>query len=49
MFDVVLFDLDGTLTESGIGITRSVAYALRKHGIAASYSDMEKQCGCDVL
>ena len=33
MFDLVLFDLDGTLTESGIGITRSVAYALRKHGI----------------
>ena len=33
MYDVVLFDLDGTLTESGIGITRSVAYALRKHGI----------------
>ena len=33
MFDIVLFDLDGTLTESGIGITRSVAYALRKHGI----------------
>lgn len=32
-YDVVLFDLDGTLTESGIGITRSVAYALRKHGI----------------
>ena len=33
MYDVILFDLDGTLTESGIGITRSVAYALRKHGI----------------
>ena len=32
-FEVVLFDLDGTLTESGIGITRSVAYALRKYGI----------------
>lgn len=32
-YEVVLFDLDGTLTESGIGITRSVAHALRKHGI----------------
>lgn len=32
-YDAVLFDLDGTLTESGIGITRSVAYALQKHGI----------------
>ena len=33
MYRTILFDLDGTLTESGIGITRSVAYALRKHGI----------------
>ena len=33
MFDIVLFDLDGTLTESGIGITRSVAHSLRKYGI----------------
>ena len=32
-YQAILFDLDGTLTESGIGITRSVAYALRKHGI----------------
>ena len=33
MYNIVLFDLDGTLTESGIGITRSVAHALRKKGI----------------
>ena len=33
MYDTILFDLDGTITESGIGITRSVAYALKKHGI----------------
>lgn len=33
MYSVVLFDLDGTITESGIGITRSVAYALKKYGI----------------
>jgi len=31
-FDAVLFDLDGTLTESGTGITRSAAYALEKLG-----------------
>ena len=33
MYRTVFFDLDGTLTESGIGITRSVAYALKKYGI----------------
>ena len=33
MYDVVLFDLDGTLTDSGLGITNSVRYALHKFGI----------------
>ncbi|MGI6029274.1 MAG: HAD hydrolase-like protein [Candidatus Heteroscillospira sp.] len=33
MFDTVLFDLDGTISDSGPGITRSVAYALEKFGI----------------
>lgn len=33
MYGIVLFDLDGTLTDPGIGITNSVAYALRKWGI----------------
>lgn len=33
MYDVILFDLDGTLTDSGPGITNSVAYALKKYGI----------------
>ena len=32
MYQVLLFDLDGTLTASGEGITRSVQYALRKLG-----------------
>lgn len=32
-FDTILFDLDGTLTDNGEGITNSVAYALRKFGI----------------
>lgn len=30
--DIILFDLDGTLTDPGEGITNSVAYALRKLG-----------------
>lgn len=33
MYDYVLFDLDGTLTDPGEGITNSVAYALNKFGI----------------
>lgn len=33
-YDVVLFDLDGTLTDPGLGITSAVAYALQKSGIA---------------
>ncbi|MDE7266388.1 MAG: HAD family hydrolase [Lachnospiraceae bacterium] len=33
MFDYILFDLDGTLTDPKIGITSSVQYALRAFGI----------------
>ena len=33
MYKYILFDLDGTLTDPGIGITNSVMYALRKFGI----------------
>ena len=32
-YDLILFDLDGTLTDSGEGITKSVQYALAKFGI----------------
>lgn len=32
MYKAVLFDLDGTLTDSGEGITKSVQYALEKIG-----------------
>ncbi len=33
MYNTVLFDLDGTLTDPGMGITNSVAHALKKYGI----------------
>ena len=33
---IALFDLDGTLTDPGIGITNSVIYALDKYGISVS-------------
>lgn len=32
-YDIILFDLDGTLVDSGLGITNSVIYALEKFGI----------------
>ena len=35
-YNTVLFDLDGTLTDPAIGITNSVAYALKKWGIEVS-------------
>lgn len=33
MYNTILFDLDGTLTDPGLGITKSVSYALDKFGI----------------
>lgn len=32
-YDIILFDLDGTLTDSKLGITKSVQYALGKYDI----------------
>lgn len=33
MYDAIFFDLDGTLTDPKVGITKSVQYALAKYGI----------------
>lgn len=33
-YDVILFDLDGTLTDSSPGIINSIVYALNKYGIS---------------
>lgn len=33
-YDTILFDLDGTLADTGMGITNSVAYALGRLGIS---------------
>ena len=32
-YEVVIFDLDGTLTDSKLGITKSIQYALKKYGL----------------
>lgn len=40
MYDVILFDLDGTLTDPAIGIIRSIQYALDKYKIVED--DLDK-------
>ena len=38
-YEVILFDLDGTLTDPKPGITRAVAHALARYGIAVDDPD----------
>ena len=40
MWDVILFDLDGTITDPKDGITKSVAYALERVGIKIENPDI---------
>ncbi len=45
-YNVILFDLDGTLTDPGLGITNSVMHALKKYGIeVADRSELYKFIG----
>ena len=39
-YSVLLFDLDGTLTDPGEGIRNSVAYALQKYGINVTEQEL---------
>ncbi len=49
-YDTILFDLDGTLTDPAIGITNSVAHALKKWGIEVSdRSELYKFIGPPLL
>ena len=43
MFDVILFDLDGTITRSEQGIVNSVIYALCEMGITEKNFEKLKQ------
>lgn len=38
--DIILFDLDGTLTESGPGIMKAAQYALRTYGIEKPWQEL---------
>jgi phosphoglycolate phosphatase len=42
--DAVFFDLDGTLTDSKLGITRSIQYAMTKLGLVAPEADELHWC-----
>lgn len=43
MYDIIIFDLDGTLTDSGLGITNSVRYTLDKYSIEVK-DNSELEC-----
>ena len=50
MFETILFDLDGTLTDPALGITNSVAHALSKWDISVSdRSELFKFIGPPLL
>ena len=44
-YDYILFDLDGTLTDSKPGIINCIRYALDKHGIAYTDAILDKMVG----
>lgn len=49
-YQYILFDLDGTITDPGIGITNSVEYALNKFGITVQgRSELYKFIGPPLL
>lgn len=42
-YDIILFDLDGTLTDSSPGIINSIIYALKKYNITVDNTDVLKK------
>ncbi len=44
-FHTILFDLDGTITDSAPGVTNSFAYALAAYGIHADPADLNRVVG----
>lgn len=49
MYDIVLFDLDGTLTDSGLGVKNGFIYALEKFGIMARHGELDKVMGPPLM
>ena len=42
-YELILFDLDGTLTDPASGLVKSFAYALSRMGIDCSYAESLKR------
>lgn len=49
MYQTILFDLDGTLTDSAPGIIHSVQYALNKYGIKAEDEELRVFIGPPLI
>lgn len=49
MYRYVFLDLDGTLTDPGMGITNSVMHALRHYGIEADRADLFRFIGPPLI
>ncbi len=45
MYDIILFDLDGTLSDSQPGIKKGIEYALSKYGITLEAEEIRKFLG----
>ncbi len=45
IYRYIFFDLDGTLTDSAVGITKSVRYALEKYGIKTDPDELKSFIG----
>jgi phosphoglycolate phosphatase len=45
IYEHIIFDLDGTISDPGLGITNSIMYALKKFGIESERDDLYKFIG----
>lgn len=48
-YDIILFDLDGTLTDSGPGIMNAAAYAMERYGLRADKALLRRFVGPPLL
>ena len=44
-YDIIVFDLDGTITASDLGITNSIKYALNYFGLEKDSESLKRHIG----